>query len=79
MLVNSILEPYELGIDQTAWILNILGNLGWWLVTVIMTAELWRKSEQFAAMANNMMAMERETLKLGIGVHWAFKVSKLTN
>ena len=76
MLAVGVLSfvPYKPDIDQTAWILNIVGNVGWWLLSVIVTTELWRRSEEFATMANNMIAMEREMLKLGIGVHWAFKV-----
>ena len=62
--------------DRVAYALNIAGFLGWWLLAAILTTEVWRGSEAFAALANGLIAIERVMPKMGIGVHWAFQVAK---
>ena len=45
-------------------------------MAAILTTEVRRGSEAFAAVANNLVAVEIEMKKMGIGVHWAFQVAE---
>ena len=71
-------ESYQQNADHASSILNVMGSVGWCLMYATITAELWFGSKEFANMANNMMEVEREMKKFGIGVHWAFKVGNPT-